>query len=181
MGKKGAVYERELKGILEGDIEFIQKFSKMLSDEEYRWYRSSLKRPFMVIRAAGSFGVDIVAIRDDYSFPIEVKSSHKKRIRFTQSSSRAQEQALNFIKECERAGVIVLYAFRLKNYRGDPWRIFTLPVENVRGRIRFIYSLLPKISYTPRGNFVLLWERGMPLSRFLSYLNYKENVDGVEN
>ncbi len=185
MGKKGTAYERELKGILSGDIGIIEKFSRVLSAQEYGYYRSTISRPFMVIRAAGSFGVDLIAIRDDWSFPIEVKSSGSRRIGFTQNSARAQEQALSFIRECERAGVIGLYAFRLKKYHGDPWRMFAVPLENVdklRGYPGYLYQVLPKISRTAKGNFVLVWDEGMPLSKFLSYvnLNYKEDVDGVE-
>ena len=174
MGKKGSIYERELKGILGGEERIIEKFSKSLSSEEYKWYRSSINRPFMVVRAAGSFGIDLLAIRDDFSFPIEVKSSASMTIRFTQSSSRAQEQALNFLKECERVGILGLYAFRLKGHRGDPWRIFALPTENLKGRVKLLYEHLPKLPLTHAGNFILRWEGGLPLSKLLSYLNYEE-------
>ncbi len=183
MGKKGAIYERELKGILGGEVAVIEKFAKTLTQEEYEHYKSSIARPFMVIRAAGSFGVDLIAIRDDYSFPIEVKSSASRRIRFTQSSARAQDQAIEFIRECEKAGVIGLYAFRLKNYRrGDPWRMFAVPFLNLKGRAGLLYKILPKIPYTSKGNFVLLWDEGIPLSTLLSYLNYekKKDIDGVK-
>lgn len=180
MGKKGSTYERELKGILGGEERLIEKFSKSLSREEYEWYRSTIKRPFMVVRAAGSFGIDLLAIRDDFSFPIEVKSSTSRTIRFTQSSSRAQDQAIAFLKECERARILGLYAFRLKGYRGDPWRIFALPSENLRGRVKLLYEILPKLPLTKAGNFILKWDEGLPLSKFLSYLNYQEsNEDGI--
>ncbi len=180
MGKKGSIYERELKGILSGELKVIEKFRKSLSDEEYRWYRSTVEKPFMVIRAAGSFGVDLIAIRNDFSFPIEVKSSSSPTIRFTQSSSRAQEQATYFLEECRRAGILGLYAFRLKGYRGDPWRIFALPSDNLQGRIKLLYDVVPKIPITRGGNFILKWGEGISLSKFLSYLNYeKENEDEV--
>ncbi len=170
MGKKGSIYERELKGILSGDDKILAKFKKSLGDE-FEWYESCRRRPFMVLRAAGSLGVDLIAIRDDYSFPIEVKSSSSKKIVFTHSSSRAQEQAERFLEECQRAGILGIYAFRLKGYRGDPWRVFALPVEGLRGRIRLVYGFLPKLPVTRDGNFILRWEEGMPLSKFLSYLN----------
>lgn len=181
MGKKGSIYERELKGILSGDLSTIEKFSRSLNEKEYYWYRSLISKPFMVVRAAGSLGVDLIAIREDFSFPIEVKSSSMPRINFTHGSSRAQEQAKHLMEECKRTGVVALYAFRLKNYRGDPWRIFALPLEGIRGRMRYVYNVLPKISYTPQGNFVLLWEKGMPLSKFISYLNLESDEDDVED
>ncbi len=180
MGKKGSIYERELKGILSGDEKVISKF-KGLSEEERAGYRSSIRRPFMVIRAAGSLGVDLIAIRDDFSFPIEVKSSSTKTVRFTQSSSRAQLQAEFFAEECSRAGIVGIYAFRLKGFRGDPWRIFALPAEGLTGRSRLIYDMLPKIPITRSGNFILKWDEGTPLSKFLSYLNYEgDDEEGVE-
>ncbi len=172
MAKKGASYERELKGILSGDEKVINRFSKSLSEEEFGNYSSMIKKPFLVIRAAGSFGVDLIAIRGDFSFPIEVKSSSQRKLRFTQNSARAQEQAENLIRECERSGVIIIYAFRLKSYRGDPWRIFTIPVKKpLYGWAKYIYDFLPKIPKTREGNFILVWDDGMPLSKFLSYIN----------
>ncbi len=170
MGSKGSIYERELKGILSGEDRIISKFKKSLG-EDFRWYESSKFKPFMVLRAAGSLGVDLVAIRDDYSFPIEVKSSSSKTIIFTHSSSRAQEQAQRFLEECKSAKILGLYAFRLKGYRGDPWRIFALPVAGLSGRIKLLYDILPKLPVTRGGNFILKWDEGMPLAKFLSYVN----------
>ncbi len=171
LGKKGSIYERELKGILSGDSKYIFKFSRSLSEDEFRWYRSSIERPFMVIRAAGSLGVDLIAIRDDYSFPIEVKSASTRKIVFTHSSARAQEQAEIFLKECERARILGIYAYRLKGFIGDPWRVFSLPVNGLTGRMRLLSETVPTIPLTRGGNFVLRWDEGMPLSKFLSYVN----------
>ncbi len=175
MGKKGTAYERELKGILSGERKIIMKFSNSLSDEEMKWYMSLVDYPFLVIRAAGSLGVDLIAIRSDYAFPIEVKSSSQRKLRFSENSARAQEQASRLRQSSERAGIIALYAYRLKGYRGDPWRIFALPMENTeerKGYVKRLYSILPKIALTPHGNLVLNWDEGMPLSKFISYLNY---------
>ncbi len=176
MGKKGAIYERELKSILSGDTVFLDKFLKKLSDEERENYAKIIRKPFMVLRAAGSFGIDLIAIREDFSFPIEVKSSRDKTLRFTQHSARGQKQAEEIIRECEKTGVIALYAYRLKSYRGDPWRIFTVPLKNEpRGWMRYLYNILPKVSLTKSGNYVLHWDEGMPLNIFISYLNYQKN------
>ena len=183
MGKKGAIYERELKGILSGDKKIIDKILKKLDDEERENYMKIVDRPFMVLRAAGSLGVDLIAIRNDFSFPIEVKSSKSKILRFTQNSSRGQKQAEGIIRECEKTGVIALYAFRLKSYRGDPWRMFCLPLKKKpMGWMGYIYEILPKVSLTKEGNYILHWDDGMPLSRFISYLNYKkEDENEVDN
>ena len=172
MGKKGAYYERELKGILSGEWKIIEKFSKSLSSEEMENYKKTIEKPFLVIRAAGSFGVDLIAIRSDVAFPIEVKSSSQRKLRFSMSRGRAQHQAESLIEESERTGVLILYAFRLKSYRGDPWRIFTAPLNReVEGWAKYIYNILPKISKTKKDNFILVWDEGMPLNAFISYLH----------
>ncbi len=183
MGKKGSVYERELKAILEGDEKFVNRITKSVEGMGYLGYRSIIKKPFMVIRAAGSFGVDLIAIRGDIAFPIEVKSSGDKVIRFSQSNARAQRQALDFAEYCMRSGVVGLYAFRLKGVRGDPWRIFALPVDEgtLTGKPRLVYRILPKIETTHSGNFVLRWDEGMALGIFLSYINHEvSNEHSVE-
>ena len=79
-----SVFERELKGILNGDEKMVNKVSKTSPPEVHSSYLKILEKPFIVIRAAGSFGVDLVAIRGDFSFPIEVKASSYKTIRFRQ-------------------------------------------------------------------------------------------------
>ncbi len=174
MAKKGAIYERELKGILAGDEKTIAKIAKKLDEEERRNYETLLKKPFLVLRAAGSFGIDLIAIRSDFSFPIEVKSSKDKTLRFTQNRARGQRQAEEIIEECSRAGVIAIYAYRLKSYRGDPWRVFTLPMEkNFEGWAKYVYDFLPKISVTRDGNYILRWDEGAPLNRFVAYLNFE--------
>ncbi len=174
MGKKGSNYERELKGILTGDRKVIAKMTKTMSEEERKNYESTIEKPFMVLRAAGSLGVDLVVIRQDYSFPIEVKSSREEKLWFIQDSGRGQKQAEDMIKECERVGVVPIYAYRLKSVRGDPWRVFTLPINaHLSGWSKYLYNILPKISTSRGGNFVMAWKEGMPLNQFIGYLNYE--------
>ena len=165
----GTVYERELKGILSGDEKILERCLKTCSPVERENYRGILSKPFIVIRAAGSFGVDLVAIRGDYSFPIEEKSSAKTVLHFS-GSQRLTEQAEHLRCECEKAGVIPLYAYRLKGFRGDAWRMFTLDIEGLEGRNKLLYSRLPHVSHTRNGNLVLRWEEGMPLNTLISYL-----------
>lgn len=170
----GSTYERELKEILNGNDKIIDKISKNLDEDEKTGYLSMLKHPFLVLRAAGSLGVDLVAIRDDFSFPIEVKSSKFEIIRFTEASSRAQYQALHLIKETERAHVFPVYAYRLKRADGDPWRIFALNVTKLDGNLKLLHRLLPEVSMSSKGNYILKWNDGFPLNKFLSYMNYKK-------
>ncbi len=175
MAKKGAIYERELKNILSGDEQTIARITKTMSEEERENYKTLIRRPFLVLRAAGSFGVDLIAIRRDFSFPIEVKSSKEKKLRFTQNRGRGQKQAEEIVRECERAGIIALYAFRLKSVRGDPWRIFTLPMDiEFEGWPGYVYDILPKIPITRDGNYIMHWEEGMPLNKFIGYLNFEK-------
>ena len=161
----GSIYERELKGILSGDKEIIKRVVKSCSEDEKRAYYKIAEKPFLVIRAAGSMGVDLVAIRGDISFPIEVKSSSNSIIRFSQASGRQQEQAEQMQKECKKAEVIPLYAFRLKKYRGDSWRIFSMEIDKLVGRMKTLQRRIPTISSSKGGNYILRWDEGLPRCR----------------
>ncbi len=167
----GTNFERELKGILQGDRKTLDRVIKGCDDRERENYLSIERNPFMVVRAAGSFGVDLVAIRSDLALPIEVKSSSSRKITFSHSSGKAQEQAERMKAECERAGVIPIYAFRLKGYRGDAWRIFALDVEGIVGVAGLLYEKIPKVHISSRGGYILKWEEGMKLSDLLGLLS----------
>ncbi len=168
-----SVYERELKGLLAGEEDVLRRVTKALAPDVANDYHRSLARPFLVVRAAGSLGADLVALRWDFSFPIEVKSSSRPLIHFSDGSGKNHEQAERMLTGCARAGVIALYAFRLKNARGqDPWRIFTLPTSGLASRPAVLHDRLPKVERTTGGAFVLRWDDGMPLHRFLDYLAF---------
>ena len=167
----GTNFERELKGILHGDRKILDRVVKGCSPKERENYLSIESHPFMVVRAAGSFGVDLVAIRSDFALPIEVKSSSSKKVTFSHSSGKAQEQAERMKAECQRAGVIPIYAFRLKGYRGDAWRIFALDVEGIDGVAGLLYERIPRVHITSHGGYVLKWDEGMKLSDLLGLLS----------
>ena len=114
MAAPGDTYERELKGLLSGDKKVIEKMIRTCDEKETAWYRSLIDNPFLVIRAAGSLGVDLVALRWDYSFPIEVKSSSEDTLHFSKSP-RLMEQANRMKDDCDSAHLLPIYAFRLKN------------------------------------------------------------------
>jgi hypothetical protein len=63
-----------------------------------------------------------------------------------------------------------IYAFRYKRHRGDAWRIFTLDVGPINGRLKVVYSRLPKITPSKEGNLIMRWHDGMPLSKFIDYM-----------
>lgn len=165
-----SVYERELKGILAGEEDAILRSIKTCTPDEQAAYLKARHKPFLVVRGAGSLGVDLVALRGDVSFPIEVKSATADVIHFADGSKRNQEQAEAMQKECSKASVIPLYAFRRKGVRGDSWRIHTLPTDNLPPRIAVLYERIPKVEKTEKGNYVLRWQNGLPLSKFVDYL-----------
>lgn len=166
----GSIYERELAGILSGNENVLTKFSKRLGEESAPTIRSMLSRPFFVVRSAGSLGADLIALRHDFTMIIEVKSSVNDTLMFTEASGQRQDQATRLRELCQRAGLFVVYAFRLKSVGGDPWRMFTIPAEP-EGRIRHLYEILPNVGETKKGNFVLKWVEGMPLTKLLDYMN----------
>ena len=163
-------YERELKNILEGESKTLIKITKTCTTIEKVNYSKISEKPFAVIRAAGSFGVDLVATRGDISFLTEVKSSIEDTIHFSNIGGRLQEQAETMKNICEKTKTLPIYAFRTKGKRGDSWRIFTLDINNLEGRSSVLHRRLPKLRKSKSGNFVMKWDEGMPLSDFISYL-----------
>ncbi|HEC80881.1 MAG TPA: Holliday junction resolvase, partial [Thermoplasmatales archaeon] len=79
----GSNYERELKGILQGDKSTLLSVTKSCSPVEREKYMMILEKPFVVVRAAGSYGVDLVAVRGDVSFLAEIKSSNSDTLHFS--------------------------------------------------------------------------------------------------
>ncbi|MCK4366005.1 MAG: Holliday junction resolvase [Thermoplasmatales archaeon] len=163
-------YERELKGILGGEAKILTKITKTCSALEKDNYSKISDKPFAVIRAAGSLGVDLVATRGDISFLTEVKTSIGDTLHFSSVSGKLQKQAETMIEMCEKTKNLPIYAFRTKGYRGDSWRIFTMDVNGLEGRANVLHRRLPKIKKSKSGNFVMRWKEGMPLSDFISYL-----------
>ena len=178
---KGSIYERELKDILEGRRETLMRMGKRLNIHQRRCYFSALHYPFVVIRAAGSLGMDLVALRGDFSFPVEVKSSGSDVFRFSSSSGKAEVQAQAMVEECAASHLLPFYAYRLKGARDDPWRIFAVPLGDAGGDLwwlseshgtfaRLLMSKVPPIERTPKGARIMRWRDGYPLSSFLEYL-----------
>jgi Holliday junction resolvase len=165
----GRIFERELKGILRADEDMLARVTKTCDGGEKEGYYRIRERPFMVIRGAGSMGVDLVAIRSDLSLPIEVKSSVNDVLRFSRSEKLAV-QAKAMMDDCSRVGLMPVYAFRYKRQRGDAWRVFTLDVGQINGRLKVVYQRLPKIAPSKDGNLIMRWHDGMPLSKFIDYL-----------
>jgi len=165
----GRIFERELKGILRADEDMLARVTRTCDDGEKEGYYRIRERPFMVIRGAGSMGIDLVAIRSDLSLPIEVKSSVNDVLRFSRSEKLAV-QAQVMMDDCSRVGLMPVYAFRYKRQRGDAWRVFTLDVGQINGRLKVVYQRLPKITPSKDGNLIMRWHDGMPLSKFIDYL-----------
>ena len=174
MAAPGDTYERELKGLLSGDEKAITKMIKTCSPTETIAYKSMLDNPFLVTRAAGSLGIDLVALRWDFSFPIEVKSSSDDVLHFSKNA-RLIDQANDMLADCKQSHLVPLYAYRLKAFRGDPWRIFTIPTDHVfKGRNAILYRRIPKFDVSPNGNFIMRWENGMKLSDLISYVGMSD-------
>ena len=165
-------FERELKGILTGDNNILYKITKSCSPSESHNYMAILTNPFIVIRSAGSLGIaDLVAIRGDMSFLIEIKTSKAKEIRFIRSSGANQKQAEKIVIQCKKAGTLLLYAHRLKGIRGDCWRVFSLDIKGLSGIARLIHDKVPLLRKTKGGTYIMNWDEGMKLSTFIKYLS----------
>jgi len=167
----GSQYEREFRSILEADQKMLSKVTKSCSALETESYLQIKKKPFAVIRAAGSFGVDLVAVRGDISFLVEIKTSAAQTLHFSTMAGKLQQQADAMKQTCEKTATLPIYAFRLKKFRGDTWRIFTFPMENLSGRLKILHRRIPQLEKSKKGNYIMRWSEGMPLSTFISYLS----------
>jgi Archaeal holliday junction resolvase (hjc) len=171
VGRTSSTYERELKELLQGDPETVDRYARALDPVDRPVLRKVQQSPFLVIRAAGSLGFDLVALRSEFSFPIEVKASASEVIRFSAASGRASEQLEAHRASVERVGLIVLYAYRRVGHRGgDPWRLYAAPGTTRPGSLGLLRKRLPPIDRTREGNAVLRWNDGLPLVRFLEMI-----------
>ncbi len=163
-------YERELKDVFSGDEDMIEELTKTCSEEEKQGYLCVKDIPFLVVRGAGSLGVDLVAVRGDVSFLIEVKSS-KKDVLYLSDQKRLTEQAEEIKKICDETKLLPIYAYRLKGQRGDKWRLFTLEIDGLSKKYRVLNKKLPNVKTTVHDNYKIPWKEGMELNEFLSYLD----------
>jgi len=180
VGVGASQYERELRSLLEGERGALRHYARYLAPEQRRTLDRLERGPFLVVRAAGSHGFDLVAMRAGFAFPIEAKASADEVIRFSSASGRMTDQLNEHLEAAKRGGLIVLYAYRhLGNRAGEPWRLYTPQTDHQNhGRVEFLRKYLPPIEWTKDGNGVLRWENGLPLSAFLDSLFHLFDPDG---
>ena len=163
-------YERELRDVLSGTEKGVKAVTRSCTPEEKARTARVLERPFLVVRAAGS-GMegsgDLVALRGDCCFPIEVKSTRAEKLYF---SGRTKDQLNAMIREGERSGLMPLYAHRRKGVRGDSWRLFRVETEGLRGTLARLAKLIPPLPLNRNGSPFIDWEQGMPLNQFLGMM-----------
>ena len=163
-------YERELREVLAGTEKGVHAVTKSCSPEEKSRMSRVIERPFLVVRAAGS-GMegsgDLVALRGDCCFPIEVKSTRPEKLYF---SGRTKDQLNAMIREGERSGLMPLYAHRRKGVRGDSWRIFRVETAGLTGTLARLATMIPALPLNRNGSPFIDWNQGMPLNRFIGLL-----------
>ena len=177
----GTSYERELRSVLAGEIKGIRAVTRSCSEVERAKAMRVVRRPFLVVRAPGSGSEgtgDLLALRGDVCFPIEVKTSKKKRIYL---SGRTMDQYKSLKSTGEKCGLLPLYAFRLKGVRGDSWRIMKVEVEGLTGKLRHLSRSIPALPLSNRGTPHLDWDAGMPVHKFLSLICGSEGAIGVRS
>lgn len=155
-------YERELRDILEGNI---AEYIKTIDETTVDIYNMLKSEPFRVMRGAGSFGVDLVAMRYRLYLPIEVKSSSDEVIYFS-NSKRLQEQVEEYIRCSRTFGLPIVYARRMKDIRGERWAVYRLDTSNCGELLPDV----PVIPTTSNGTRKLVWGEGMILSDFIRIL-----------
>ncbi|MEC7410689.1 MAG: Holliday junction resolvase [Candidatus Thermoplasmatota archaeon] len=178
MGSNGSQYERELRSVLAGEINGVRAVTRSCSEAERSLAMRVTNRPFLVVRAPGSGSEgtgDLLALRGDICFPIEVKSSKKPRLYL---SGRTYDQLKSLKDMGERCGLLPLYAYRLKGVRGDSWRIMKVEVSGLSGKLRHLSRSIPSLPLTRNGKEFLDWEQGMPLHKFLSLICKSDSAVG---
>ena len=174
-------YERELRAVLAGIPKGVDAVTRSCDPVAKARARQVINRPFLVVRAAGS-GMegsgDLLALRGDLCFPIEVKTSKKPKLYL---SGRTWDQYQAMIYEGKRCELMPLYAYRLKGVRGDSWRIFRVDVGRLSGRLGILTRRIPALPVTRNGKPFLDWEQGMPLHKFLALVCRKESGGSLES
>ena len=174
-------YERELRAVLAGIPKGVDAVTRSCDPVTKAKAMQVIERPFLVVRAAGS-GMegsgDLLALRGDICFPIEVKSSKKPKLYL---SGRTWEQYQSMIYEGKRCELMPLYAYRLKSVRGDSWRIFRVDVGRLSGRLGILTRRIPELPLTRNGKPFLDWEQGMPLHQFISLVCRKSTTSTLES
>ena len=174
-------YERELRAVLAGIPKGVDAVTRSCDPVAKARARQVMERPFLVVRAAGS-GMegsgDLLALRGDLCFPIEVKTSKKPKLYL---SGRTWDQYQSMIYEGKRCELMPLYAYRLKGVRGDSWRIFRVEVGRLNGRLGMLTRRIPKLPLTRNGKPFLDWEKGMPLHKFLALVCRREASPSLES
>ncbi|KAA0001092.1 MAG: Holliday junction resolvase [Thermoplasmata archaeon] len=164
-------YERELREILAGNRDVIERITRSCTAEERANYLKIIENPFITVRAAGSLGIaDLVAMRGDISFIVEIKVRKEPTIMFSHEGGRMQRMAEDMHRRCIQSRILPLFAFRIKGARGDSWRLFTMEMEGLEGKSRMIHRHIPKLEKSKGGNYIMRWENGMKLADFIAML-----------
>ena len=163
-------YERELREVLSGTEKGVHAVTRSCTPEDKNRMNLVKSKPFLVVRAAGS-GMegsgDLVALRGDCCFPIEVKTTKAQKLYF---SGRTMDQLQAMIREGERSNLMPLYAHRRKGVRGDSWRLFRVETEGLTDRLQKFAPLIPALPLNRNGTPFIDWEQGMPLNKFIELL-----------
>ena len=163
-------YERELRAVLAGNPDGVNAVTRSCTIAEKTKAMLVIDKPFLVTRAAGS-GMegsgDLLALRGDLCFPIEVKTTKSEKIYL---SGRTMEQYLTMLREGQKCRLMPLYAHRRKGVRGDSWRIFRVDVGNLNGKLRLLSRRIPPLPLNRNGTPFLDWKQGMPLHEFIALI-----------
>ena len=172
-------YERELRAVLAGSPDGVRAVTRSCTEIERARAIQVVQRPFLVVRAAGS-GMDgsgdLLALRGDLCFPIEVKTRAEKKVYL----SGQKEEQLQSMKEIgEKCELMPLYAHRLKGVRGDSWRIFRVETSTLSGRLATLARRIPTLPLTRTGKPHLDWDQGLPLHQFLGIVCRNSEESGL--
>ena len=176
-----SIYERELRSVLAGEEKGVRAVTRSCTESQRAQMMQVCQRPFLVVRAPGSGSEgtgDLLVLRGDMCFPIEVKSSKKSRLYLSGRTVLLYQALVNIGEKC---GLQPFYAYRLKSVRGDSWRIFRVNVDNLTGKSRRLASRVPALPLTRNGTPHLDWEKGLPLHKFIALVCRSDGARSIES
>jgi len=101
----------------------------MGADKENELKERLVNEGWYVVRAAGSFDIDLVAYKDNTFIGIEVKSSHDTTCYLSEATDE-KEQFENHISTSKRYGFDLFYAYRYISYKQfEKWHFYKLPKD----------------------------------------------------
>lgn len=132
----------------------------MSADKENELKERLIENGWYVVRAAGSFNIDLVAYKDTAFIGVEVKSSRKTTCYLSEATDQ-KEQFENHIATSNGYDFDIFYAYRyISRKQFEKWHFYKLPKST--GDV--------ELEQTEK-SYKLLWDEMVPYNDWLEDIN----------